>query len=756
MPPKRKYLSGYAKRLKKKKDVELVNSLRGSLDRFITREPEDLGGHLVNEDAEEHTDGEDNVEEHIDREDNVEEPTDGNVVADNLGHDENENGTGHNDNVNDASVNIFDPRNWDSLDKKLIDLLVEKGPLRDLSIENGPPDKFNRRFSSKFYTRFLGNGEKYDKEWLVYSRELDKVFCFCCKLFKRGPMRGQLPNDGYNDWDHLSKRLKEHEMSTDHLINANTWTDLRLRLQRHETIDKAFQDQIRKEKEHWRNVLKRIIAIVKFLAKNNLAFRGTNERLYEPDNGHFLGLVETVAECEEVMEEHCRRINSSEIHHHYLGHNIQNELLHMIAIEIKAEIIKKIKDAEYFSVILDRTPDISHQEQMSLILRCVNASKSPIQIEEFFVELLNVHDTSGQGLFEELQAVVQSLDLDINNVRGQGYDNGSNMKGSTKRWQVLKDNLKGFTLKSLSTTRWESRIESVKPLRFNAVEIREALLQLAEIDKDPKIKSGAKVSKVLQSHDMQISVAIAEVKGLIAWLDKFRETGFTDAIITAKEIAAALDVDPVFPEKRQIQRKRFFDESGSKPSPSSSSEESFRLHYFLYIIDQAKGSLNRRFEQYQRYDDIFGFLFTSETLNSLNDNDLKAACIHLETVLRYGESSDVDGEDMFRELKLLREILPKQKMTASDILNFLLERNTCPVVRLAYRILLTVPVTVASAERSFSKLKLLKSYLRSTMSQERLNGLALISIENEYLGKINCDKLIDQFAGKKARRWIFK
>lgn len=130
--------------------------------------------------------------------------------------------------------------------------------------------------------------------------------------------------------------------------------------------------------------------------------------------------------------------------------------------------------------------------------------------------------------------------------------------------------------------------------------------------------------------------------------------------------------------------------------------------------------------------------------------------MNLENVLRLGESSDVDGEDMFREIKLLREILPKEKMIATDILNFLQERNSYPVVRLAYRILLTVPVTVASAERSFSKLKLLKSYLRSTMSQERLNGLAMISIENDFLGKINCDKLIDEFAAKKARRMIFK
>jgi hypothetical protein len=68
------------------------------------------------------------------------------------------------------------------------------------------------------------------------------------------------------------------------------------------------------------------------------------------------------------------------------------------------------------------------------------------------------------------------------------------------------------------------------------------------------------------------------------------------------------------------------------------------------------------------------------------------------------------------------------------------------------RILFTLPVTVASAERSFSKLKLLKNYLRSTMSQERLNDLATLCIEKKLLDEINVNKIIDEFASKNVRR----
>jgi len=68
------------------------------------------------------------------------------------------------------------------------------------------------------------------------------------------------------------------------------------------------------------------------------------------------------------------------------------------------------------------------------------------------------------------------------------------------------------------------------------------------------------------------------------------------------------------------------------------------------------------------------------------------------------------------------------------------------------RIFLTIAVSVATCERSFSKLKLIKNYLRSSMSTLRWRNLAALSIEQQLTDKINFDVAIEEFVNKKARK----
>lgn len=104
---------------------------------------------------------------------------------------------------------------------------------------------------------------------------------------------------------------------------------------------------------------------------------------------------------------------------------------------------------------------------------------------------------------------------------------------------------------------------------------------------------------------------------------------------------------------------------------------------------------------------------------------------------------------------MAKEIVHKR--TIREMMNLLVEENSClmsclPDLTTALQLYLTIPVTTATAERSFSKLKLIKSYLRSTMAQTRLSDLALLSIEHEETQKTNINEVVEKFLAIKQRR----
>lgn len=97
------------------------------------------------------------------------------------------------------------------------------------------------------------------------------------------------------------------------------------------------------------------------------------------------------------------------------------------------------------------------------------------------------------------------------------------------------------------------------------------------------------------------------------------------------------------------------------------------------------------------------------------------------------------------------------ELSSLKLYKYLLEKgflDIYPNVGIALRMLLCTPASNCSAERSFSALKRVKNYLRSTIEENRLNSLSVMYIESEIMQSIDYDDVIRSFAQKKARRMI--
>lgn len=603
---------------------------------------------------------------------------------------------------NEASVDIIpsDPGLWpERITNEIARILVKRGPpLIDISF-SFPSNKDKRKFSCKYFVRSLANGEKVESTWLIYSISKDSVFCFCCKLFCKTP-NTFCDTNGLSDWQHLSLLIKRHETSILHNSYMNTWVNLKKMLETSTTVNAHHLRILETEKKYWRDVLERIIAIVKYLSTQCLAFQGSSKLLFEQDNGNFLKAVEMIASFDSVMRQHVSRVCNSQKKSvkmtHYLGMQIQNEIIELLSSKVRNNILEMVRSSKYFSIILDCTPDTSHTKQISLVLRYVvlNTTSKKVEVKESFIAFNPILDSTGEGIYTFLTEILKKLNLDIKNIRGQGYDNGANMKGnhvglqkrildanpralfvpcaahtlnltvndaskvsdatiqffnlvqelynffssSTKRWDVMRKNVPGLSLKPLSETRWSSRIDSIKPLKLYLIKVCESLLEVAEdnsfhIDARHKASSLLTsvqnfqficgiiiwhdvlfhiniVSKQMQSATINIKVCQTYLKNLVDHFQQYRsDQSFQEILVQAKEVALSLEIEDDFPPLPTVRRKfkpKLFDYEHRDETPHDP-KTAFKISFFLKIIDQTLSSLKNRFDLLNEYDNIFVF-----------------------------------------------------------------------------------------------------------------------------------------------------
>ena len=100
-------------------------------------------------------------------------------------------------------------------------------------------------------------------------------------------------------------------------------------------------------------------------------------------NGNYLGLLEFLSEYDPFLAQHLQTYgNKGKVATSYLSANICEQFVELLATSVLQFIVNELKQAKYYSVIVDSTPDISHVDQLTFVIRYVLENGTPV--ERFF------------------------------------------------------------------------------------------------------------------------------------------------------------------------------------------------------------------------------------------------------------------------------------------------------------------------------------------------------------------------------------
>lgn len=289
---------------------------------------------------------------------------------------------------------------------------------------------------SKLYNRKDGSHRK----WISYCVKKKALFCNICLCYGDG--FGSF-SKGFSVWRHVYERVSDHEETITHKLNV----DAHLMKKQFSSVDSLLTHglgSIRKiQVENNRNVLLRLIDVLKLIGKRGLSYRGkTNKAAYSLDDssldhGNFLEITLLISKYDSLLKSHLDKVVKKSLKCHnsgaqqgggqvtFLSKTTINYILEIIAKNIKFTISNEVKDAVIYSVQLDTTQDISVTDQCSIILRYVNGTS----VFERLVGMVRCSSSKGSNFVELLLKVLKDMNLDPKCCIGNATDGAANMQG---------------------------------------------------------------------------------------------------------------------------------------------------------------------------------------------------------------------------------------------------------------------------------------------------------------------------------------
>jgi hypothetical protein len=106
--------------------------------------------------------------------------------------------------------------------------------------------------------------------------------------------------NGFCDWQHAYDRVSDHESSHRH---REAVSGIVKRRDLNATVNKQIVEQLESEQEYWRQLLQRLVDVIKHLATRGGSFRGSDEVIGSVSNGNYLGTLELIAKYDHFLAE---------------------------------------------------------------------------------------------------------------------------------------------------------------------------------------------------------------------------------------------------------------------------------------------------------------------------------------------------------------------------------------------------------------------------------------------------------------------
>uniref|UniRef100_A0A6Q2XCH7 TTF-type domain-containing protein n=1 Tax=Esox lucius TaxID=8010 RepID=A0A6Q2XCH7_ESOLU len=564
--------------------------------------------------------------------------------------------------------------------------------------------------------------------WIEYSQCQDSVYCFACRNFGLLNTHSVFTSVvGYKNWKKATFRdggFAGHAKSEAHINAMMAWKEFERRKKTDSSLMSILNKEHKKQIEENRTYIKTVAEVLMLTATQNISQRGHRETADADNKGNFLEILNLIGDHDPTVKKKLAGPQNAK----YTSHHIQNEILDTLAEMVCVSIINEVKESEVFAIMADETKDTKKKEQISLVLRYYYQGA----VKESFLHFEAAEHLDAAGLTEKIIHILEKYGLDYrSNLVGQAYDGASVMSGKHSGVQ--------------------SRIKEVAKQAFY-VHCNAHCLNLVLVDTVKAVPQAECFFTILQRLYSFMSGSYVHIKWLDIQKEMYdgppRELQKLSDTRWACQHMACNTVLKRLPTVIRLLEEISEEKSGDRTVDARVLLAQMDLEFIGLLVT---------------FTELFGDTRCLSDILQSPSLDLGSALDLIEALMHrfqcYRDESYFEGlwKDLHGYVTIILERKAGiQKPTSVVDLTVLIEpfKEVFHKLFKLCKIAVAIPVSTAACERSFSTLKLVKSYLRSTMNDERLSNLGVLSVESRRAKSLNFDEFVNNFALKHNNRRI--